>query len=60
MREFFHFDQAYIDWDNLTQEDFTKKDFGFLLLYFLDKLADDEVKKLCQDELEAIKKEINR
>jgi len=60
MHEGFHFDQAYVDWSRITLNEFNRKDFGFLLLYFLDKVADDDVKALCQEELEQIKKEINR
>ena len=58
--EGFHFDQAYVDWDRIAQGALNRKDFGFLLLYFLDKVADDEVKALCVEDVEKIKKEINR
>ena len=61
MQNQFHIDMAYLDWLKLiAQPDFQKKEYLFLLLYYLDRIADSEIQEMCKDDLRKIKEEIKR
>lgn len=48
---------GFITWKKLTRvSGFTIKDFAFLVLYFLDKLATDKIKEIFESDINKIKK----
>jgi hypothetical protein len=45
-----------LTWHTVTgDKEFSLRDYAFLVLYFLDKLATDEIKEICVKDLRRIK-----